>query len=133
MVSSFFHSIVILHPRLWILSHFASLTSSIPFFQSEIEEALVRIKELEGVEGYVICNNDGTVLRHQVDMSKKVAEDLARVSLLSRIFLLPLLLFCRSQPTSIVSSSSNYTTSISTESNQACHTSHQRYTRSRSK
>ncbi|KAL7491766.1 hypothetical protein ACHAWT_001044, partial [Skeletonema menzelii] len=33
---------------------------------------------MEGVEGYVICNNDGTVLRHQVDMTKKVADDLAR-------------------------------------------------------
>ena len=65
-------------------AHSVSLTSSITFFQSEIEEALVRIKELEGVEGYVICNNDGTVLRHQVDMSKKVAEDLARVSLFCR-------------------------------------------------
>ena len=57
---------------------------------------------------------------------------------LSRIFLLLLLLSFRSPPTSFVSSSSNFelhkcTTSISTESNQACHTSHQRYTRSRSK
>lgn len=57
-----------------------------PFFfnqlnltQSEIEEALVRIKNLEGVEGYVVCNNEGTVLRHQADMGKKVAEELAKV------------------------------------------------------
>eukprot|EP00984_Skeletonema_dohrnii_P032922 scaffold28026_cov125-Skeletonema_dohrnii-CCMP3373.AAC.1 len=54
------------------------IIQSIPCLQSEIEEALVRIKDLEGVEGYVICNNDGTVLRHQVDMTKRVAEDLAK-------------------------------------------------------
>ena len=135
MVSSFFHSIVILHPRLWILSHFASLTSSIPFFQSEIEEALVRIKELEGVEGYVICNNDGTVLRHQVDMSKKVAEDLARVSLfleddamlyLSTTYYSSPFAHHR-HPSFPRPPTSNYTMH-STESNQACHTSHQRYT-----
>lgn len=34
---------------------------------------------MEGVEGYVVCNNEGTVLRHQADMDKKVAEELAKV------------------------------------------------------
>ena len=61
------------------------IIQSIPCLQSEIEEALVRIKGLEGVEGYVICNNDGTVLRHQVDMTKRVAEDLAKVCGLFRM------------------------------------------------
>ena len=64
---------------------FHLIIQSIPCLQSEIEEALVRIKDLEGVEGYVICNNDGTVLRHQVDMTKRVAEDLAKVCGLFRI------------------------------------------------
>ena len=65
-------------------SHQSLQPSISPYNKSEIEEALVRIKGMEGVEGYVICNNDGTVLRHQVDMTKKVAEDLARVSPVSQ-------------------------------------------------
>jgi predicted regulator of Ras-like GTPase activity (Roadblock/LC7/MglB family) len=63
-----------------------NITPFVPFpftqlstIQSEIEEALVRIKNLEGVEGYVVCNNEGMVLRHQADMDKKVAEELAKV------------------------------------------------------
>ena len=92
MVSSLALSIVILLLTVvtCFLSHNISPVSKIPHFQlfkkSEIEEALVRIKGMEGVEGYVICNNDGTVLRHQVDMTKKVADDLARVSLFYWIF-----------------------------------------------
>ena len=67
-----------MHSHVKLLSfHFSSLNSTI---QSEIEEALVRIKNLEGVEGYVVCNNEGTVLRHQADMDKKVAEELAKVN-----------------------------------------------------
>lgn len=64
---------------------YVNTTPFAPFFfnqlntQSEIEEALVRIKNLEGVEGYVVCNNEGMVLRHQADMDKKVAEELAKV------------------------------------------------------
>lgn len=56
------------------------------YHKSEIEEALVRIKDLEGVEGFVICNKEGTVLRHQVEMTKKAAEDLAKVSLETNAF-----------------------------------------------
>ena len=127
-------------PLLSFLFHLTNLSIILfPFIQSEIEEALVRIKELEGVEGYVICNNDGTVLRHQVDMSKKMAEDLARVSLFLEDTLQHLSTTYYSSPFAHHRHpsfprppTSNYTMH-STESNQACHTSHQRYTRSRSK
>ena len=148
MVSSLALSIVILLLTVvtCFLSHNISPISKIPRFQlfkkSEIEEALVRIKGMEGVEGYVICNNDGTVLRHQVDMTKKVADDLARVSLFYWIFrivqrmqcckfLLLLLHTTRLAPhTSSILTTHNPTQQ---ESNQACLTSHQRDTRSRSK
>lgn len=63
------------------LNSFRSISLLHSHSQSEIEEALVRIKNLEGVEGYVVCNNEGTVLRHQADMDKKVAEELAKVML----------------------------------------------------
>ena len=62
-----------------IYNSFRSISLHSTQHQSEIEEALVRIKNLEGVEGYVVCNNEGTVLRHQADMDKKVAEELAKV------------------------------------------------------
>ena len=65
------------------LNSFRSISLLHSHSQSEIEEALVRIKNLEGVEGYVVCNNEGTVLRHQADMDKKVAEELAKVMLWS--------------------------------------------------
>ena len=116
--------------------HFSSLNSTI---QSEIEEALVRIKNLEGVEGYVVCNNEGTVLRHQADMDKKVAEELAKVccgvsprdkikSGLATSF--ALLLLTLHYPQHHLSISISF--SSSPESNQTSITSYQCRTRSRS-
>ncbi|KAL7481786.1 hypothetical protein ACHAW6_007509 [Cyclotella cf. meneghiniana] len=45
---------------------------------SDVEEALERIKNHQGVEGFVICDHDGVVLRCQPSMTKKAAENLAQ-------------------------------------------------------
>ena len=42
--------------------------------QSEVEETIERIKVQHGVEGYVICNKQGQVLRRFPTMSQEVAE-----------------------------------------------------------
>jgi len=47
--------------------------------KSAVEEALERIKNHQGVEGFVICDYDGVVLRRQPSMTKKAAENLAQV------------------------------------------------------
>eukprot|EP00499_Haloplacidia_sp_CaronLabIsolate_P005004 CAMPEP_0196771406 /NCGR_PEP_ID=MMETSP1104-20130614/1671_1 /TAXON_ID=33652 /ORGANISM="Cafeteria sp., Strain Caron Lab Isolate" /LENGTH=100 /DNA_ID=CAMNT_0042141525 /DNA_START=10 /DNA_END=312 /DNA_ORIENTATION=- len=41
---------------------------------SEIEETLERIKTASGVEGFVIIDNKGQILRKHPDMSKEKAE-----------------------------------------------------------
>jgi len=43
-------------------------------FQSEVEETIERIKVQSGVEGYVICNKQGQVLRRFPTMSLEDAE-----------------------------------------------------------
>ena len=45
--------------------------------QSEVEETIERIKVQQGVEGYVICNKQGQVLRRYPTMSQDVAEQYA--------------------------------------------------------
>ncbi|CAM9704591.1 unnamed protein product, partial [Discosporangium mesarthrocarpum] len=42
--------------------------------QSEVEETLERIKVQPGVEGYVICDMEGQVLRRFPTMSQETAE-----------------------------------------------------------
>ena len=42
--------------------------------QSEVEETIERIKVQHGVEGYVICNKQGQVLRRFPTMTQEVAE-----------------------------------------------------------
>lgn len=42
--------------------------------QSEVEETLERVKLQSGVEGYVICNRQGLVLRRFPGMSQALAE-----------------------------------------------------------
>lgn len=51
-----------------------------PFFllQSEVEETIERIKVQNGVEGYVICNKNGQVLRRFPTMSQEAAEKYAQ-------------------------------------------------------
>mmetsp|Transcript_21681 Transcript_21681/g.24866 ORF Transcript_21681/g.24866 Transcript_21681/m.24866 type:complete len:104 (-) Transcript_21681:366-677(-) len=44
---------------------------------SEVEETLERIKAQPGVEGYVICNSGGAVLRRLPSMSQELAEQYA--------------------------------------------------------
>lgn len=51
-----------------------SVTNS---FQSEVEETIERIKVQGGVEGYVICNKQGQVLRRFPGMSLEDAEQYA--------------------------------------------------------
>ena len=46
--------------------------------KSVVEEALERIKTQQGVEGFVICNLEGVVLRRQPSMTKQAAEILAQ-------------------------------------------------------
>lgn len=46
--------------------------------KSAVEEALERIKTQKGVEGFVICNLEGTILRRQPSMTKQAAETLAQ-------------------------------------------------------
>ena len=46
---------------------------------SEIEEALERIKNHKGVEGYVIVSNEGEVLRRYPGMTAESAEKYANV------------------------------------------------------
>ena len=46
---------------------------------SEIEEALERIKNHKGVEGYVIVSSDGEVLRRYPGMTAETAEKYAEV------------------------------------------------------
>lgn len=46
-------------------------------FQSEVEETIERIKVQGGVEGYVICNKQGQVLRRFPGMSLEDAEQYA--------------------------------------------------------
>lgn len=41
--------------------------------QSDVEETIERIKGRQGVEGYVICNNAGQVLRRFPSMSQETA------------------------------------------------------------
>jgi dynein light chain roadblock-type len=41
---------------------------------SEVEETIERIKVQQGIEGYVICNKQGQVLRRYPDMSQEDAE-----------------------------------------------------------
>lgn len=50
---------------------------SIPTPQSEVEETIERIKVQGGVEGYVICNKQGQVLRRFPSMSLEDAEKYA--------------------------------------------------------
>lgn len=45
--------------------------------QSEVEETIERIKVQPGVEGYVICNKQGQVLRRFPNMSVEDAETYA--------------------------------------------------------
>lgn len=45
---------------------------------SAVEEALERIKEQKGVEGYVICNSEGAVLRRSNAIAKANAEVIAQ-------------------------------------------------------
>ncbi|KAL7518268.1 hypothetical protein ACHAWX_003115 [Stephanocyclus meneghinianus] len=45
---------------------------------SDVEEALERIKNHQGVEEFVICDYDGVVLRRQTSMTTKEADDLAQ-------------------------------------------------------
>lgn len=45
---------------------------------SAIEDTLERIKGQQGVEGYVICNREGVVLRRMASMSQGTAENYAR-------------------------------------------------------
>jgi dynein light chain roadblock-type len=45
---------------------------------SAVEEALERIKEQKGVEGYVICNSEGAVLRRSSAIVKANAEVIAQ-------------------------------------------------------
>lgn len=42
--------------------------------QSEVEETIERIKVQSGVEGYVICNKQGQVLRRYPSMTLEQAE-----------------------------------------------------------
>mmetsp|Transcript_8747 Transcript_8747/g.8843 ORF Transcript_8747/g.8843 Transcript_8747/m.8843 type:complete len:104 (+) Transcript_8747:146-457(+) len=44
---------------------------------SEVEETIERIKVQPGVEGYVICNKQGQVLRRYPTMAQEVAEQYA--------------------------------------------------------
>uniref|UniRef100_A0A6T7GUX9 Dynein light chain roadblock n=1 Tax=Florenciella parvula TaxID=236787 RepID=A0A6T7GUX9_9STRA len=44
---------------------------------SEVEETLERVKVQNGVEGYVICNRQGLVLRRFPQMSQEHAEQYA--------------------------------------------------------
>ena len=46
--------------------------------QSAVEEALERIQDQQGVEGYVICNYDGVVLRRSATILKTNAEHIAQ-------------------------------------------------------
>ena len=43
------------------------------FRQSEVEETIERIKVQNGVEGYVICNKQGQVLRRFPTMTQETA------------------------------------------------------------
>jgi dynein light chain roadblock-type len=45
--------------------------------QSEVEETIERIKVKDGVEGYVICNKQGQVLRRYPSMTQEIAEKYA--------------------------------------------------------
>ena len=45
---------------------------------SEVEETIERIKVQEGVEGYVICDKHGQVLRRFPSMSQSSAEHYAK-------------------------------------------------------
>lgn len=45
---------------------------------SEVEETIERIKVQNGVEGYVICNKQGQVLRRFPTMPQDVAEQFAQ-------------------------------------------------------
>jgi len=47
------------------------------YLQSEVEETIERIKVQGGVEGYVICNKQGQVLRRFPSMSLEDAEKYA--------------------------------------------------------
>lgn len=55
-------------------SHDFFCTVVIVFFQSEVEETIERIKVQPGVEGYVICNKQGQVLRRFPTMTQETAE-----------------------------------------------------------
>ena len=48
------------------------------FFKSEVEETIERIKVQGGVEGYVICNREGQVLRRFPTMTIDEAEKYAK-------------------------------------------------------
>ena len=48
------------------------------FIKSEVEETIERIKVQGGVEGYVICNKEGQVLRRFPTMSIEDAEKYAK-------------------------------------------------------
>ena len=66
-----------------ILSLCANNTSPLPLCcrsattQSEVEDTLQRVKYQAGVEGYVICNRMGNVLRRFPAMSQEKAEQFA--------------------------------------------------------
>ena len=46
--------------------------------QSEVEETIERIRQQLGVEGYVICNKQGQVLRRFPTMTQEEAEKYAK-------------------------------------------------------
>ena len=56
------------------------LTLPVLLEQSEVEETIERIKHQGGVEGYVICNRQGQVLRRMntVGQSQEIAEKYAQ-------------------------------------------------------
>ena len=64
------------HLTTTVPNHRHALTTT-PTTQSEVEETLERVKVQNGVEGYVICNRQGLVLRRFPQMSQEHAEQYA--------------------------------------------------------
>lgn len=62
-------------PPSWCERVVARLVCARASRQSEIEETLERIKSHDGVEGYVIMNNEGEVLRKLPGMSNEKAKE----------------------------------------------------------
>jgi hypothetical protein len=58
--------------------HFVPYLVGLWCSQSEVESTIERIKKLSGVEGYLICNRQGHILRrHHESMSQEVSEKYA--------------------------------------------------------